>query len=906
MTGALTLGVLAPAGPAAAASPQPAGTHSLAAVPAQGGPVSATDTGDGAGGPAGYRAAAAAAPACDIAPFATTSGDPLVTLIKNTPVDCLNNLFYNLGSSTKRKNTFTDAKLTKAADALKLELDSYNGLAESATDRLATYLRAAEYNAYYYKTDVNLTLWTTATPFKDTLKSSINTFFANSHTQQLSDGNGRAIATFFSMANDISDTPARLGDARRYLSQATSAFQDSLNKAKAIRGSLSVIQEVWDSLSSADRATVFNSASENPTLIQQVDTFLTSTLPSVNTDLDNDDIFATASRLLANGLKEPALRSVVRPKVVALLNRTSLTANTAPVWLRLQWDAITNDSSNCSAYAACSTSALRTMVKDHLGLTSYACPGGGITVYSKMSAENRTATCQSVAGQNAYFADLTGVSTPLPGGDDQPIEIYVASSRQVYKTYFQYAYPVSTNNGGQTIETLGAPTRFYAFQDFCRETAAPYIWNLNHEYTHYLDGRYIKKGDFGDFDGHKTNWWAEGLAEYSMYSYLQRPDLKAIAQAPKHTFNLSELFDTQYWNGDSAGNRVYQWGYLAFRYMFEKHKPDIDNLIGYFRVGNYIAADTYLENIGTSYDADFNTWLDQCAGGTCGGPNHAPTAAFTSTVNGLTASFTGTSTDADGQLAQCSWNFGDGTTSTTLAQAPNPTHTYTTPGTYTVTLTVTDSAGATSTVSHPVTVGSPVSTPPTAGFTSSVTGLTAAFTDTSTDADGSIASRSWSFGDGGTSTAASPTHAYTAAGTYTVTLTVTDDKGAIASTSKNVTVTSATTPPTVAECTDSDVRKLGKNCKRSNLSSAAGNLSYFYINIPAGTTQLTITTSGGTGDADLYYKKDTWASTTSYTSKATGPGNSHTLTVTNPPAGDNYITLHAAQAFNGVTLTTQY
>jgi PKD repeat protein len=86
----------------------------------------------------------------------------------------------------------------------------------------------------------------------------------------------------------------------------------------------------------------------------------------------------------------------------------------------------------------------------------------------------------------------------------------------------------------------------------------------------------------------------------------------------------------------------------------------------------------------------------------------------------------------------------------------------------------------------------PPNSPPSASFTSGCSALTCAFTDTSTDSDGTIASRAWNFGDGGTSTAANPSHTYAAGGTYTVQLTVTDDGGATVSASSAVTVT---TPP---------------------------------------------------------------------------------------------------------------
>ena len=76
--------------------------------------------------------------------------------------------------------------------------------------------------------------------------------------------------------------------------------------------------------------------------------------------------------------------------------------------------------------------------------------------------------------------------------------------------------------------------------------------------------------------------------------------------------------------------------------------------------------------------------------------------------------------------------------------------------------------------------------PPVASFTDAINGLTVSFTDKSTDSDGSIAARKWTFGDGHTSTATNPTHTYASAGNYTVKLTVTDNDGATNSTSQTV------------------------------------------------------------------------------------------------------------------------
>jgi PKD repeat protein len=85
----------------------------------------------------------------------------------------------------------------------------------------------------------------------------------------------------------------------------------------------------------------------------------------------------------------------------------------------------------------------------------------------------------------------------------------------------------------------------------------------------------------------------------------------------------------------------------------------------------------------------------------------------------------------------------------------------------------------------------PTNEPPAADFASACTNLACAFTDASTDADGSLTGWAWTFGDGASSTAQNPSHTYSAAGTYTVTLTVTDDAGATDATSAPVTVIAA-------------------------------------------------------------------------------------------------------------------
>ncbi|WP_428267305.1 S8 family serine peptidase [Haliangium sp.] len=106
---------------------------------------------------------------------------------------------------------------------------------------------------------------------------------------------------------------------------------------------------------------------------------------------------------------------------------------------------------------------------------------------------------------------------------------------------------------------------------------------------------------------------------------------------------------------------------------------------------------------------------------------------------------------------------------------------------------------------------------PSADFDFSASDLNVAFTDLSSDSDGTIVSHSWDFGDGNGSSAQDPTHTYAAAGTYTVTLTVTDDDGATDSVSQDVTVTDAPPPPTI-DLSVSTASKSRRNRVRVDLS----------------------------------------------------------------------------------------
>ncbi|MBU0596066.1 PKD domain-containing protein, partial [Candidatus Bipolaricaulota bacterium] len=164
--------------------------------------------------------------------------------------------------------------------------------------------------------------------------------------------------------------------------------------------------------------------------------------------------------------------------------------------------------------------------------------------------------------------------------------------------------------------------------------------------------------------------------------------------------------------------------------------------------------------------------------------------------------------DPEGAIANATfaWDFGDGSAVEQTTGTAAVTHTYAGGGTYTVTLSVTGEDGLTSTKTHDVEVEGPPNETPVVTIAadpqSPAVGANVDFTATIVDADqpaGVAHVYAWDFKDGGTSTLAAPQHAFATAGTFAVELTVTDDAGATATATIDVSV--GNEPPTLTGVT---------------------------------------------------------------------------------------------------------
>ncbi|HSL18179.1 MAG TPA: PKD domain-containing protein [Methylomirabilota bacterium] len=233
------------------------------------------------------------------------------------------------------------------------------------------------------------------------------------------------------------------------------------------------------------------------------------------------------------------------------------------------------------------------------------------------------------------------------------------------------------------------------------------------------------------------------------------------------------------------------------------------------------------------------------------GANQPPNATISQPSGDVTITageavvFIGTASDPDGDPVTVLWNFGDGSSSTSLNHG---NHTYSAVGVYTVTLTATDNQGLSDPTppTRTITVQG-ANQPPNAtidqpsGNVAIAAGEAVFFAGSASDPDGDPVTVLWNFGDGITSTSLNPgNHTYSAAGVYTVTLTATDSQGLSDPTPPTRTITVTAAAPTLTLIQSQIFTPACATCHAGGSPSADLNLeagqSYSnLVNVPATT-----------------------------------------------------------------------
>lgn len=767
----------------------------------------------------GKQRARAAAATCSINDFGAASGTALQNLISGSSTNCINTLFSVSGS--QGASIFSEANMVSAATKLQSISETYPGNNSTSAAQFVLFLRAGFYVQYYNSASIP----DYGSELRTAMTGALDEFFANPRSEDVSDANGETLSEAITLIDSAELNDRYIPVIERLLNDYDSSYDSSWWMLNAVNATYTVLFRGHQLPAFVD------AVAADPSVLATLSGFATKHVGLLSGQ--RAYLVTNAGRELGRFLGDPSVKAAAKPHVKSILDTTSLDGPTSGLWVAVASMADWYDRDSCDYYGICDLQ--ETIAAVVLPTTQECSPS--ITIRAQdITPAQLTESCESLLAQDAYFHAVAKDPGPVPNDLNTRVEVVVFDSSADYQSYAGTLFDIDTNNGGMYLEgdpsQAGNQARFIAYEaEWVRPEFA--IWNLNHEYTHYLDSRFNLHGDFAENMLTPTVWWVEGFGEYISYHYrgLEYTEAQQLAGTKAH--KLSELFDTTY---DHGTDRIYRWGYLAVSFMLNEHPTEMQTVLGMYRTGDWNGARAYLKNIiGTSYDAEFARFLDACSAGDCGedlggeqpSENSAPTAVFSAAVDGLTVSLTDGSTDADGTIAGWAWEFGNGERST----EQHPVVRFAEAGDYTVTLTVTDDRGATSTAQRKVTV-----------------------TEDEDPGPGSGGENTWQ----------------------------------------------------VPVCEDADDRVLGQGCGRMERSADAGQSDYLMVWVPAGTPKLTITAGGGTGEADLYVASSGWASIDNHVARSTNAGTGEEVVINWPAAGWNYVTLYGADSFDNVSLYAYY
>ncbi|EGR3115009.1 collagenase [Vibrio parahaemolyticus] len=517
--------------------------------------------------------------------------------VANSDYECMRTWFSP--SLEQADVVFSTMSVSRITGGLKKAIEAYKGTKEQAQKiyYLGEFIKAAYKNRHD-------TFAKKLQPFSSELSADIaNTIQQFLHSPYaLTDGREQqeALASMLIVVDSIRQLAIAAPDVFAILESFSADKSDNYYYRKAINN-------IFVAMAGHSQTKAFYDVIESDSsYIHRLSGFITNNEWAIGTD--SEQLLGNAARELARLVKteDAETKKVVVDTLDSLLKRYPLGGKSDRIWVGIaeMVDAYASD-----YLEQLGLSNSKSVLKQRIMTFSYDCRGPARILAQEMTEAQAITSCETLNLKEDDFHQTVNTGyQPVADDHSDSVDVIVFKTKSDYSTYSSFLFDNTTNNGGQFLERdpskQGNVPRFVAYQNGWDDDFS--ILNLEHEYVHYLDGRFNQYGDFHDTmrEGNIV-WWLEGFAEYMYYKESYNA---ALVLGKEKTHTLADVFSTNYSDGL---NRVYRWGYLAVRFMIEKHPEDVTELLGYSRTGQYKEWVKLLERLGPAYNTEFHSWLDE-------------------------------------------------------------------------------------------------------------------------------------------------------------------------------------------------------------------------------------------------------------------------------------------------------
>jgi microbial collagenase len=522
-----------------------------------------------------------AKPCTDVAMLKGLTGSVLIQTLKEADLrQCVYGL-YN--KSLVNDAVFSDANILTVVTAINEHTKNYDGTEKTdaaGLEKLIGYLRAlhwvhADGNRNWPKT------------YRDTLHQATERYLAGSHFVRF---DGEVSRNYFVRYEWLVLINSAGLDALSYLpriSEALSGYNASIERGQGYgvtyeeNGLTQVLTHFFNAATQEPQKLALLFKQQPAVLKQLTDFVIKDGLWLIGTEREYqwNDAVNEVGRLLSLAKHDASVKTQLQPVLKTILNTYKYDGRGGKAWTNAQSMVLSYDKANCASYGntpeqgalICKFDLESTILSGKHRCES-SNNDGDVTLRYQPPLTNReiASICETTAAQRAKFHRVMGTDPTKPVANDRNtrLEMVIFQSSTDYQNYAGKFFSINTDNGGMYLE--GTPSdannqaRFIAYIATWLKPEF-HVWNLEHEFIHHMDGRYNTWGGFSDTPSNAVGW-VEGIAEY-----LSQPanNSTILEVAKSNTYTFSDLTNTSYDNGDTT--RIYRWGYLYSRYLFERH-----------------------------------------------------------------------------------------------------------------------------------------------------------------------------------------------------------------------------------------------------------------------------------------------------------------------------------------------
>jgi len=534
----------------------------------------------------------------------------LVQFLENTTTGCLYDFVWTLDPNMA--GVLTAPHIIAVLNEIGALSLAYQGDDQQHMAELMYFAHAAYYLKSYNPTDPSLFTLPVA---EAAAKAGLDAFAASPH---FDDATSIAASILYDWVNTVD--AAVLGD--RYYAQLV-AIVNTFNTQPARWSDYWQGVVVWTTLVAINRQVAIN-----PAFVAKIDQGL---IDELTTLAGNTSLPAAAQYLATNAIwvlgsfcknvaawKTAAVQAITNVRALWSPGLTPPALWTPTTQFTQQWlwtVSALDDCNNCmdaGGNTLCKSGVIPQLQAQVLP-NSYTFDDGAMIVETPLTLGQVQPLYHAVKQVEAQFNRLTQTLAPLPNDPNGVLRIVLFGSRADYENYAPFLFGLSTANGGIYIEDGGT---FYTYDRTLQESIYPLEELFRHEFTHYLVGRFLIGGMWGQAPIYQNNrmvWFDEGLAEFCTWSssgngIKPRQRLVGLVQQDgPNRMTVSQVLSATY--GDF---QFYHYAVFLFAYWYENDLATLLQIIDFVRAGDVPGYDAKIAQLkaDANLQAAYTQYLD--------------------------------------------------------------------------------------------------------------------------------------------------------------------------------------------------------------------------------------------------------------------------------------------------------